>query len=311
MYDPIKPYNKDIAEIIKKTWRTPYVLVKEDIVKKRFDLPEYHHSDGIGTKGIYHWRYKTLENAVTDAIAMNLNDMPFKRAIPYAIIDHLFLPEDNSEYILRIMNKLAGECKKRNIAITGGETAIHNDSQGIELSITMLGFIKNPKPNQFKIGDVLIGIKSSGIHSNGFTKIREVFGNKNKKEFTIPTLIYQGIISKIDEEYGINGMMHITGGAYTKLKKSLKEGDIKIDSRIINPHSIFYELYDKGISDEEMYKTFNCGIGFILSTSSDKADLILSEINNSGFKAGIVGIVTKGDKKIKIKSSFSDRIVEL
>jgi phosphoribosylaminoimidazole (AIR) synthetase len=126
MYDTTKPYNQQIEALIKETWNTPYVSVKDNLVKKHFSFPEYHNSDGIGTKGIYHWKNKTLENAVIDALAMNLNDLLMERAIPYAAIDHLFLPQDNSEYILRMIKKLSQECKKRDIAITGGETAIHN-----------------------------------------------------------------------------------------------------------------------------------------------------------------------------------------
>ena len=311
MYDTTKPYNKLIAEIIKQTWKTPYVSVENDLVTKKFYLKEYHHSDGIGTKGIYHWKNKTLENAVTDALAMNLNDMLMKRATPYAITDHLFLPEDNEEYIARIMSKLAEECKKRNIAITGGETAIHNHSKEIELSITMLGFVEDSRENQFKIGDVVIGVRSSGLHSNGFTKIREIFGNENKPEFTIPTLIYQDTIANADKKYRINGLMHITGGAYTKLKKPLKEGNIEIDSNCLAPHPIFYELHKQGISENNMYKIFNCGIGFILSTDPDKSDLILSEINNAGFNSKIIGKITPGNRKIHIKSAFSSRKIEL
>jgi len=273
MYDSTKPYNKQIIKLIKQTWKTPYISVENGLVKKKFNYPEYHHSDGIGTKGVYHWHQKTLENAVLDTMAMNLNDMILERAIPYAIIDHLLIPEDNNEYIIRIMKKLTYECKKRDIAITGGEIAIHNILNEIELSITMLGFIKNPKPNKFQIGDSLIGIQSSGIHSNGFTKVREVFKDKYLPEFTKPTLIYSDLLLKLNEEHEINGMMHITGGAYTKLKKLLENADAKITQHSLNPQSIFRKL-SKKISDIEMYKTFNCGIGFILSTPKKQFFLI-------------------------------------
>lgn len=310
MYDPTKPYNKQIIKLIKQTWKTPYLSVKNGLVKRKFNYPEYHHSDGIGSKGVYHWQQKTLENAVLDGMAMNLNDMILERAIPYAIIDHLFIPEDNNEYIIRIMKKLTDECKKRDIAITGGETAIHNTSNEIELSITMLGFIKNPKPNKFQIGDSLIGIQSSGIHSNGFTKVREVFKDKYLPEFTKPTLIYSDLLLKLNEEYDINGMMHITGGAYTKLKKLLENADAKITKHSLKPQSIFRRL-SKKVSDVEMYKTFNCGIGFILSTSPKQAKSFISKINNSGFSSDIIGKIIPGNNKIKIKSMFSNRNIEL
>jgi phosphoribosylformylglycinamidine cyclo-ligase len=177
--------------------------------------------------------------------------------------------------------------------------------------MTILGFVKKPRPNQFRIGDALIGIASSGLHSNGFTKVREVFERENRPEFTIPTLVYQDSIQRLDEKYGINGMMHITGGAYTKLRKPLKQGSIQINEHPLKPQPIFYEMHKKGVPDEEMYKTFNCGVGFIVSVMPNKTDLILSGLNESGFKADIIGKVIEGEKKITITSAFSDKEIEL
>lgn len=311
MYDPTKPYTKQILKLIKQTWETPYISVEKSIVKKKFSYKEYHHTDGIGTKGFYHWKNKTFENAVTDAMAMNLNDLAMMRATPYAVIDHLFLPEDNQEYILRIIKSLTEQCKKRNIAITGGETAIHDTHKNeIELSITMLGFIKNPKPNNFKIGDFLIGIESNGLHSNGFTKIREIFDDEYN--FTAPTYIYLDLILELNEKFDIHGMMHITGGAYTKLKDLLNNADVHITkNHKLKPHQIFKKIYEKNISDEEMYKIFNCGIGFILSVSPENANEIISNMNKKGFNVDIIGEIIPGNEKIKIKSMFSDKEIVL
>ena len=101
-------------------------------------------------------------------------------------------------------------------------------------------------------------------------------------------------------------MMHITGGAYTKLRDIIRDADITINkNHNLHPQQIFQELYQKGISDEEMYKTFNCGIGFILSVSPKDADKIIKEID-----ASIIGKVTNGAGKIKIESMFSDKQIE-
>lgn len=78
MYDPTKPYKKQILELIKQTWETPYVSVKGDIypiIERKFSYPEVDHTDGIGTKGVYHWQQRTFGNAALDALAMNLNDL--------------------------------------------------------------------------------------------------------------------------------------------------------------------------------------------------------------------------------------------
>lgn len=159
-------------------------------MSKKIFFSEFAHSDGIGTKGIYHWWKRTFKNAVLDALAMNLNDMLMMNARPYAILNHLFLPRDDKEAILEIISHLSKECKKRKIALLGGETVIHNDMRGMELSITMFGFVKKPIENRFQVGDVLIGIASNGLHSNGFTKIREIFDKEIKPEFITPTFIY-------------------------------------------------------------------------------------------------------------------------
>jgi phosphoribosylformylglycinamidine cyclo-ligase len=295
MYDPTKPCKKDILELIKQTWETPYVSVKTDakgvypIIKKKFSYLEVDHTDGIGTKGIYHWQQRTFRNAALDALAMNLNDLALMRAIPYKLQNHILIPEDDKEAILEIVASLTEECKKRNIAITGGETSIHNNIDGLEISISISGFIKNYKPNRFEIGDILIGIRSNGLHSNGFTKLREIFGKEYKPEFVEPTTIYLDIALALDERYDIHGMMHITGGAYTKLKDLLGCADVKIKrSHKLQPQPIFRDLYNRGISDEEMYKTFNCGVGFILSVFPKDADKIVSELDD----ADIIGEVT-------------------
>ena len=311
MYNPTKPYKKEILKLIQKTWKTPYISVKNHVVKKKFSFPEYCHTDGIGTKGVYHWQKRTFKNAVLDTLAMNLNDLLLMNARPYAILNHLFLPKDDKRAILEIISHLSKECKRRKIAILGGETAIHNDMEGMELSITMLGFVEKPKVNKFKIGDVLIGIASNGLHSNGFTKVRKIFGKKIKSEFIIPTFIYFDEISPFIQfaEVGppqILGMTHITGGAFTKLKDLLNRADVIIKrNHKLKPQKIFYEIYKKGVSDVQMYKIFNCGIGFILSVNPRDVDKILKEIKE--FRTDVIGEIITGNGKVIIESAFSNK----
>jgi len=308
MYDSTKPYKDRIIESIKETWNTPYVNVKDGKVYKKTFYPEYHHTDGIGTKGVYHWQQRTFENAVLDALAMNLNDLAMERSWPYAIVDHLFVPEDDHEAILDIIDYLSGECLKRDIAITGGETAIHNNMEGMELSINMLGLTKNKKINQLEAGDYLIGLESSGLHSNGFTVVRELF-NEYRKDFTKPTNIYIDEILRLNKKYDIHGMMHITGGAFTKLKSILKETNAEINgTHDLIPQEIFWDIYDKGVSDEEMYKTFNNGIGFIIGVSKEEAEDLLKDIRMC--EADIIGEVIQGKGKVKINSKFSPQKIE-
>lgn len=308
MYNPVKPYKKKILELIKKTQNTPYLVMEQGLIWKKFVYPEFHHVDGIGTKGYYHWLDGSFENAVEDALAMNLNDLAVARAIPYALCDHIFLPKDDEEALLIIINHLVTECQKRNIAITGGETAIHNNLRGLEISIAMFGFIKNHTLNQFRAGDILIGIASNGLHANGFTKVRKIFGKKLRPEFIKPTYIYWDLIHSLDECYFIHGMAHITGGAFTKIKDLLIGCDALINrNHTLAPQPIFQELYDRGISDKEMYKTFNCGIGFVLSIPEKDCKKIMDEICAFNFACDVIGKIAAGKGKVKVQSMFSSQ----
>src|SRR3989344_8943249 len=114
MYDATKPYKKEVLNLIKETWNTPYVSVKNNVVEKKFSFNEYHHSDGIGTKGFYHWAKRSFRNAVIDSLAMNLNDLAVSRSVPYAVVDHIFLPEDDDKAVTDILKNLVFECRKRN-----------------------------------------------------------------------------------------------------------------------------------------------------------------------------------------------------
>lgn len=298
-----------MLNLIKQTWHTPYLSVENGIVRKKFSSPEYHHTDGIGTKAIYHWRARTFKNVVLDTLAMNLNDLAMVGATAYALIDHIMLPKDDSAAILEIVKHLVRECKKRKIAITGGETAIHSNIEGLEISTTMLGFVKKPRTNRFETGDLLIGIASNGLHSNGFTKVREVFGNKKSADLVRPTTIYLDCILRLITNYDIHGMQHITGGAFTKIKDLLSGKDVIIHrNHKLKPYKIFRELYDKGITDHEMYQTFNCGIGFILSVSPKDANKILLQLNEE-FKADIIGEVKRGTGQVRIESMFSKKVI--
>ena len=311
MYNQTKPYKYKILKLIESTWDTPYVEVKRSlypIIKKKISFAEIQHTDGIGTKGFYHWNKRTFQNAVLDALAMNLNDVAMVGAIPYTLQNHIVLPKDDHKAILDIVSSLAKECRKRKIAMTGGETSIHSDMSGMDISITVSGFIKNIRENQCKVGDILVGIKSNGLHSNGITKVREIFGKKSRKEFTEPTRIYIDEILSLLNKHKVHGMMHITGGAFTKLRDILGKVDIVVHQpKALQPQDIFREIYKKGVSDKTMYSTFNCGIGFILSVPKNEVGQIMRHIKN----AAVIGEVIRGSGQIHIKSAFSGKMIRL
>lgn len=278
------------------------------IIRKKFSGLEVQHTDGIGTKGHYHWQAQTFKNAVLDALAMNLNDLAMVGAVPYAIQNHIVIPVDDHSAILEIVRALAHECQKRGIAMTGGETSVQ-DSSVLDISVTMSGFIKKKFKNQFKVGDVLIGFKSNGVHANGFTRVRSMFGaGEWRDDFVEPTAIYLDSILAILKKYDIHGMMHITGGAFSKLKDLLPHTDALImhPPRLV-PQNIFYELHERGIASEDMYRTFNCGIGFIIGVDKKDAPKILRMVKN----AAEIGSVVKGNGSVHISSAFDGKEIKL
>lgn len=310
MYDSTKPSTSSVLDLIKSTWKTPNLKVTPDtyaVFQKKFNLKEVDHTDGIGTKAIYHWNMKTYKYAVLDALAMNLNDLLLVRAKAYKLQNHLTLPKEDNTIILEIMKKMVSECYKRKIAITGGETSIHDSTGSFDIGITISGFINKPKLNKAKTGDILIGLKSNGLHSNGFTLVRKLFKGKYRDEFTKPTRIYYDDLINLLNKIEINGMMHITGGAFSKIKGIIDDSQDVVISNPIKPQKIFKDIYDMGLPNKRMYKTFNCGTGFILTTPKSKAEKLINLIPN----AHIIGEVAKGTGNIIIRSSFDNRTFSL
>lgn len=302
-----EPVTEPTQEKIKETWRTPYLEITDDlypVLKKKFTSPEVDSTDGIGTKGIFHWQQRTFREAAIDALAMNLNDLAMMRATPYKLQDHITLPREDPEARDQIMDTLITEASKRDIAITGGETSYHNNTDSLEISITASGLVSRPRRNQTKTEDLIIGLRSHGLHSNGFRQARATLGEAYREEFTEPTAIYAETVLDLDTRYAVHGLMHITGGAYTKLHDVMDEKQNLYFSRehALRPQPIFQELHDQGLSDEEMYQTFNCGIGFMLTARANEADAIVGEL---GDEAAIIGKVEEGSGLIIVESQFS------
>jgi phosphoribosylformylglycinamidine cyclo-ligase len=296
--------------VLKTTWKTSYVSVRDGmypIITKKFLLPEILHTDGIGSKGIYHWRARTFRAAALDALAMNLNDLAMVGAVPYALQNNLMLPKDDHHAIIEVLKTLARECKKRSIVMTGGETPIHEDMEGLDVSITIAGFIPKIRNNAARPGDVLVGLRSSGLHSNGFTKVRRVLGDRFIKECTTPTKIYIDDILPLLKHHDIHAMMHITGGGFAKLRGILgRDLDAHVDQpKKLSPQHIFHELFTRGVSSKEMYSTFNCGVGFVIAVPKRGSDKVVKVLPGGA----LLGEVVNGTGHIRISSAFDGREV--
>lgn len=313
MYNPEKPYKKEILESIRRTWKSSFVssvrVHKPYIIfKKKFFGFEVDHTDGIGTKGIFHWQKRTFKNAVLDSLAMNLNDLLMVGATPYKLQNCIMLPREDKKAISSIIKHLGNECAERRIVITGGETAIHDDSRGLEIIIFMTGAIRHRRSNLIRKDDALVGLKSNGLHSNGFSLVRKYFSNGYRPEFTRSTRVYSDVLLKLIDKFDIHGMMHITGGAFTKLKDIMASNIDAIIQRNhpLKPQKIFYELYKRGVSDKSMYRSLNNGIGFVVSLGK-------SDVKDFCKKSGghVIGEVVSGSGKVIIDSMYSDKKVIL
>ncbi|MDU2658783.1 MAG: phosphoribosylformylglycinamidine cyclo-ligase, partial [Clostridium perfringens] len=207
---------------------------------------------------------------------------------------------------------------KSQCSLIGGETAEmpgmykegDYDIAGFAVGIVDKDKIINGK--DIKSGDKLIGIASSGVHSNGYSLIRKVFKNLDEdfngkaiwEELLTPTKIYVKPVLSLLEKFNIKGMAHVTGGGfYENLPRMLSEEGLSI---VINKNSyeipeIFKKLMELGVQEEEMYNTFNMGIGFVLCVEEDEVEEVLKELSKQGEKAFEIGYINAGGEGVCIK----------
>ena len=323
-YDPLKPGTEQILAALRSAQtssriasyrdREPYGLTDVDSLPSRKIVV---HSDGVGTKGALHWKNKTYGAAAQDAFAMNADDMPMARAIPFLYVTHVMMQEDNTQAAVEIVQASAELCASRNILMpAGGETAVMDTVQGLEIGGTMIGFVPDEdvkKQNLALTGDILIGIASSGVHSNGMTFIREAFTpreiDRYIDELTKPTRIYCDILKELMNEVDVHGMMHITGGGLAKIGRMLSPNtDAHVNnSHTLQPQNIFRHVHaEKRQSSRDMLKRFNCGIGYVVAVKESDLHRALGILFQS-YPADEIGYVSAcGSGKVHVKSPFDE-----
>jgi len=293
------------------------------------------HTDGVGSKILVAQAMNRYSTIGIDCIAMNVNDTVCLGATPVGYLSYVALEKTNDILLKEITKGLVKGAIMSNIAIVGGETAILPDiitgqkkDHNFDLAGMVLGILDNKKKmilgDKIRPGDIIIGIKSSGIHSNGFTLAREILLKKHdindKTEFIskplgaellTPTSIYSNIILKTVEKFAtrIHGLAHITGGAFTKLKRLNDRVDYVLDN-LPAISGIFKQIMvDGNISEKEMYRTFNMGIGFCIIAARESADEIIETINDEKMRCSIIGNVRgNGMGNSYIKSPYDKGI---
>jgi phosphoribosylformylglycinamidine cyclo-ligase len=253
------------------------------------------HTDNVGTKTALALKTGIIEPTGVDAIAMNVNDMICVGARPVAIVDYLAMEEYSEEIVSGVMKGLAKGAKEAGADVIGGETSVEPGViNGYDLSATVMGTANRIMTgSKVKEGDVIIGLASSGIHSNGYSLIRKLI-DSNKlslgdyaKELMAPTKIYvKPVLSVLDN---ITGAAHITGGTFSKLRRITKFG---ITIKLPEPPEIFKVLERSGVSHREMHNVYNMGIGMVIFCRKKDGDRVLTKISKR-LEAHKIGVVEK------------------
>lgn len=271
-------------------------------------------TDGVGSKVLVANAMKKWDTIGIDCIAMNVNDALVMGARPIAFVDYIAMECIDEKMAVEIAKGLKKGADEAGVIITGGETATLSEIiHGFDLAGTCLGVVEHPLPKPMHPGDVIIGMRSSGIHSNGYTLARKIF-TKNGYSFhdeideigvighalLEPTKIYVKEILELWNAVPVKGIAHITGSGLRKLARLSKNICFSL-KKPLEPQPIFQIMQCLGaVSMREMYLTFNMGMGMAVIVAPSDADEALALLNKYS-ESHIVGTITKG-KGVSIPS---------
>jgi|TARA_B100002052_G_scaffold289419_1_gene306814 phosphoribosylformylglycinamidine cyclo-ligase len=267
-------------------------------------------TDGVGTKIEVANQFKKFDTIGIDLVAMCVNDLIVQGAKPLFFLDYIATGKLKLNQMKIVIKSIVKGCKISGCELVGGETAEMPGtytSNKFDLAGFSVGIVSKKKlliKKKVKKNDIILAIPSSGLHSNGFSLVRKVFKKKKlnnflKKELLLPTKIYVKEILKLVKNDLIHSSANITGGGLTEnIPRSIPKGfTANIDLSKIKVLKIFKLLKSRNISDIEMLRTFNCGIGFCLITNKKKAKKI-KKFFNKKFEPYEIGYVNKSSKKI-------------
>lgn len=287
-----------------------------------FELGQYKNpvlvsgTDGVGTKLEIAFRTNTYDTVGIDCVAMCVNDILCHGAKPIFFLDYLACGKLQAEVAEKLVKGVAEGCIQGGCALIGGETAempgFYKEGE-YDIAGFAVGVVEKDKiidGSTIKEGDALIGIQSSGVHSNGYSLVRKVIkdldvdlnGRKMGQVLLTPTRIYVKTILSLIEKFNIKGMAHVTGGGfYENIPRMFKEDYTAVIGKNSYPMpEIFKYIMAQDVSEEIMYNTFNMGIGFVLCVEDSEKDKVLQELISMGEKAYIIGHVEKGNKEVRL-----------
>ena len=279
-------------------------------------------TDGVGTKLKIAFLMNKHDTIGIDCVAMCANDVACSGAKPLFFLDYLAVGKNNPERVAEIVAGVAEGCVQAGCALIGGETAEMPGFYPVDeydLAGFCVGIADKTKIIDcaaVKEGDAIIGIASSGVHSNGFSLIRKKFsiteerlkfylddcGKTLGEELLTPTRIYVKALLSLISEIHVHGISHITGGGfYENIPRMLPENLCAVIQKNTIPHNpIFDIIQSQEIPEREMYNTFNMGLGLCIAVSPDKADEARKLLNNCGEQAMIIGEIRKGERGVQI-----------
>ena len=273
-------------------------------------------TDGVGTKIELANKLKKFDTIGIDLVAMCVNDLIVQGAKPLFFLDYIAVGKLELNKTKKILKGIFKGCELSECKLIGGETAEMPGTYSkdkFDLAGFSVGIVSKKKildKKKVKNGDIVLAIPSNGIHSNGYSLVRSVL-KKNKlpfnlkKEILKPTKIYSREILKLTKKNLINSAAHITGGGLVEnLLRSIPENlTLNIDLSKIKIHKIFKWLKTKNISDQEMMRTFNCGIGFCIIVPKKNISKIKKNFTNK-FEPYEIGFISKESKKINITNNL-------
>lgn len=300
-----------------------------------FELPEGYRkpvlvagTDGVGTKLRLAFMLDKHDTIGIDCVAMCVNDVICCGAKPLFFLDYIACGKNFPEKIAKIVEGVSEGCVQSGAALIGGETAEmpgfypedEYDLAGFSVGVVEKSEIIDNK--SMGEGDIIVALASSGVHSNGFSLVRKVFGldGISKEELTkpherlggkslgeallVPTKIYVKPVLKLMEEVKVKAISHITGGGfYENIPRSIPEGlGAEINMADVKVLPIFDFIKEKGnISTRDMYNTFNMGVGMSVVVSKEDASKAVDILKSMGQEAYILGKIVKSEEKVVLK----------
>lgn len=273
-------------------------------------------TDGVGTKLKLAFRLDKHDTIGIDAVAMCVNDVLAQGAEPLIFLDYVAIGHNIPEKVEAIVSGVAEGCRQAGCALVGGETAempgMYSDGE-YDIAGYTTGVVEKSKlidGSKVTEGDVLVGIASSGVHSNGFSLVRKILADNNLMDdeeilrwLLTPTRIYVRQVLDVIHNTDVHAICHITGGGFDEnIPRVLHDGqavEIQEGSWEILP--VFRFLEEKGnIPHREMFNIFNMGIGMVIVLPESEAQKAITILQSHGEKASVIGRIVKGDKNVLI-----------